>query len=103
MSVKQGSRVIHRIAFRPQHGDGQTVAFTAVAGVSAAMTTGKAHWLWSDEDCWIRINGVPTTFSFPIPARAPVEYTPTQVGVDDVVQAIQISTGGNLYIGRSED
>jgi len=104
--MRESGRVMRRIAFRPVAQEGQSVPFTAVSAASAALTVGKAHWLWSDYDCWIRVaaGGAATATHFPLPARAVAEYTPTRIGVDDQVSVIRLGTDdGTLYIGRSED
>jgi hypothetical protein len=90
------------IRFRPQAGEGQTLAVGPAAVSSVALTVDKAHWIWSDVDTWIRIGAGAAAVDFPLPQRTAVEYIPTAVGVDDVISVIQLAGAGNLYIGQSE-
>ncbi len=90
------------IRFRPQAGTGQTLAVGAAAVSSAALTVGKAHWVWADVDTWIRIGVGAAAIDFPLPLRTAIEYIPTSLGVDDVISVIQLAGAGSLYIGQSE-
>lgn len=90
------------IRFRPQATLGQGLAYAGVPVTSAPMAVGKAHWLWSDQDCWIRIGAGAAAFDFPLPQRTAVEYIPTSLGVDDTISVVQFAAAGTLYIGQSE-
>jgi hypothetical protein len=95
--------------FVPVDGTGQVVPVGAASVRSAAMATNVPHWIFSTKLCHIAFGTILVVAtqgtSFPFPAGAVVEYTPTTFAVDTYVAVIEAveSAGavGNLYIGRS--
>jgi hypothetical protein len=99
--------VLPSTPWRPQDGEGQTIAFAGVSVNSAALTVDRAHWVFCEDDtCWLRYGDgtVPAAAGdFPMPVGAVAEYTPREAGVDDVISVIQRGGAGNLLIGQSEE
>lgn len=98
--------VLPSTPWRPQAGQGQTIAFAGVSVNSAALTVNRAHWVFCEDDsCWLRYGDgtVPAAAGdFPMPVGAVAEYTPRGAGVDDIISVIQRGGAGNLLIGQSE-
>lgn len=86
---------------RPITGKSVTVTYTGTAGTTAAVTTdARVVRVVSTTDCYIQIGISPTATSADLflPAYTP-EYFGAQGGVTGTkVSAIQVSTGGSIYV-----
>jgi len=106
-----GGGVLQPIAsqtFYPQDGEGQAIAFAAVAVYSAQLTPERAHWVWCEDDtCWIRMSDGATPAvagDFPLPLGAIAEVTTPLAGPGALlfISVIQRGGAGTLMIGQSE-
>lgn len=78
----------------------QTVAYTGTAGsITSFPGTATSFLVWTTTAAYVRVGGVATTASTPIPANTPIviKVPPNTTGAPITVSAIQISSGGNLY------
>lgn len=79
---------------------GHTVAYTGTAGTIAAGTIGdqtRKVVIWTTTDAHIAFGATATTSDFPIPANQPLLF---KINPAESISAIQISSGGNLYVGE---
>ena len=79
-----------------------TLAFTATADRSGALTVGSKYHVWADQDCWVASGGSGVTAvsgDYPLPKNQVREYIP-QSGLD-YLSAVRIATSGSLYIARA--
>lgn len=106
-----GAGVLQPIAsqtFYPQDGEGQAIAFGAVAVFSAQLTVERAHWVYCEDDtCWIRMSdgiGAAVPGDFPLPLGAIAEITTPDAGPGNLlfISVIQRGGPGTLLIGQSE-
>ena len=81
---------------------GTSVAYTGTAGSTGVFAaTVTAVMCWATTDCYIIVGeGVTaTTSDTPVPSYTPMLFTvPKGTGANWRVSAIQISTGGTLYV-----
>jgi len=85
---------------RPIFGQGQKVAYTGTAGTitNALPAETKAVQLVSTTDCFIRIGSSPTAVvdvDCYLPALIPMYF---QCNGAEKVSAVQVSSGGTLYV-----
>ena len=80
----------------------RSVAFTGTAGNTGTWTAGpQGVVVWSDQACYIEVGegAVATTASTPIPPLTPIPFkVPQGSGAPWRVSAIQVSTGGTVYV-----
>lgn len=94
------------LIFSPIFGKGQNVAYTGTAGtISNALPIDcTAVWVWTTTDAYIRIGASPTavTTDFPLPAMTPMVFPVSprdaQSSNGCKVSAVQIASGGTLYV-----
>lgn len=87
--------------WRPLTGEGQTVAYTATAGTIANAFAAQTYavWVWATTAAHVQVGTSPTaTTSDPsIPANTLVTI---QVHPGEKLSAVQVSAGGNVYVGE---
>lgn len=90
---------------RPVYGQGQNVTYTGTAGtITNALPQGTASvWLYCSTAAYVKIGASPTatTADFPIPANSPV-IIPLDFAAGEQAQlkvsAVQVASGGSLYV-----
>jgi len=79
-----------------------SVAYTGTAGSTSSYDPGpQGVMVWSDQACYVLVGeGVTaTTASTPIPPFTPIPFVvPQGTGAPWRVSAIQVSTGGTVYV-----
>lgn len=87
--------------FYPVDGTGQSVSYTGTAGViTTAFAAQTRHvMLWTTTDAHIKFGAAPTatTSDLPIPGNVPMVFA---CRPGEKISAIQVSTGGTLYVGE---
>lgn len=82
-------------------GGGQSVAYTGTAGTisNAVAAQTYAVLVWCSTDAYVVTGSSPTatTADLPLPANIPVIL---KIRPGEKVSAVQISSGGTLYVGE---
>ena len=78
----------------------QTVAYTGTAGSVTFPAAATSFLLFTTTAAYVRVGGTATTASTPIPANTPIvmKVPPNLTGAAITVSAIQIASGGSLYV-----
>jgi hypothetical protein len=80
---------------------GQSVAYTGTHGVISNAVADHIHAVivWTTTTAHIAVGTAPaaTTSDFPIPANVPI---PLRISPGEKVSAIQVDTGGTLFVGE---
>lgn len=80
---------------------GLSVAYTGTAGTTSAVGAHETQvYVWTTSDAYIKFGGTATTSDFPIPADTPIRC---RINPGETVSAVQISSGGTLYVGILDD
>lgn len=74
--------------------DIQVITFDGTSGTSAAVGAVEVC-LFATEACYINLNADATDETFPLPANL---HFHMRVAPEDLIEVIQSTTGGNLYI-----
>lgn len=86
------------------NGTGQTVSYTGTAGTVSNAVDAECTkiWVWTTTDAYIATGSAPTatTSDAPIPGNTPVLV---RIQGGHKVSAVQISTGGDLYMCEASD
>jgi hypothetical protein len=89
---------------RPTTGGGQSVAYTGTAGTIATAFPANTYKIavWSSTDAHIQIDKDPTatTSDLAIPANSIILFNARE-GMK--VSAVQVASGGTLYVGTVHD
>lgn len=87
---------------RPLAGEGQSVAYTATAGRTAAAFTAQTRgvWVWATSNVHLRVGNssvTATTSDASIPANRLVQI---RVNPGEYISFRQVSAGGTAYVGE---
>lgn len=81
---------------------GKSVTYTGTAGNTGTWPAGpQGVVIWSDQACYVVVGEsvVATTTNTPIPAQTPIAFkVPAGTGAPFRVSAIQVSTGGTVFV-----
>lgn len=78
----------------------KTVAYTGTAGSVTVAASTNVVLVWTTTAAYVRVGATATTASTPLPANTPIimKVPPNKSGAPITVSAIQVASGGNVYV-----